>query len=181
MQFYNLLSSEERQSYTHALQSTMSWASLPKRSAKLNLHTHIFSLVDHQIKLPPAQVVYLALVVLAENFTPKGLPKNLKKLVKLCQSQDFAPRFKSIINSVYHPEQSLESTSWMDYLSDPDSPELKTYNQAILTTRSKLSDKLNQTIKSREKLLVDDQGRVLLGGVLQGLSLQGVLEEQDAP
>ena len=175
--FYNLLSSEERQSYTHALQGTMSWASLPKRSAKLNLHTCIFSLVDHQIKLTPAQAVYLALVVLAEEITPQGLPKDLKKLVKFCRGDDVAPKLTAIINGVYHSKQSLTCTSWMDYLSNPESSEVRGYHQAILTTRSKLSDKLNQTIKSREKLLVDDNGRVILGGILRGLSLQGLSEE----
>ena len=169
--FYNLLSPDERQSYPQALESTLRWASHPKESARLHLATSTFSLVSHQIKLPPAQVAYLALVALAETETEAGLPKQLTQLVNLCQEPAFAPKFREVISAIYHEHQPRSPTNWIEHLCHPNTPHYPELIQHIRTTRSKLQSTLAQTIKSREKLLVDDQSSVRLGGVLIGLSL----------
>ena len=169
--FYNLLSPHERQSYPQALESTLRWASHPKESARLHLATSTFSLVSHQIKLPPAQVTYLALVALAEAETERGLPKQLTQLVKLCRDPTFAPKFGEVISAIYHEHQPRSPTHWIDYLCHTNTPHFPELIQHIRTTRSKLQNTLARAIKCREKLLVDDQGSVRLGGVLIGLSL----------
>ena len=181
--FFELLDESDRESYKTALSGTLNWSALSHPPPILDLPNQELILGTATLKLTPTFSFYLALFCIFNTHIEDSgymVPKLFGELRVKCQSGAVHRSLRELYQITCSQMKGQKPAHWPKALVESDQQYEKStfekYTQSIASLRSKLKNKIKETMEAHPSLqgdpFIDIGTRSVLSGPLRRLELR---------